>query len=246
MNRMKRAARFLCLAILSSLAGSLPLGAETPLGQPSSENREPSPDLRAESVVRQLTDDEKFSRISQLLPVPGPPSASPVAGAAAYYQPIPRLGIPARLETDAGLGVTNRGDARPGDETTALPSMLLTGATFDSALAREAGRGHRTRGPRSWLQRAIGRRREPDPRAARGPGFEYVSEGSAPHRPDRGALGCGYPVGACRLHPQAPRRQCPGGWSGDGKLEPGRGCSTRISFPPRSRLPLKPAVPAPS
>ncbi len=176
MNRMKRAARFLCLAILSSLAGSPPLGAETPLGQPSLENRDLSPDLRAESVVRQLTDDEKFSWISQLLPVPGSPSASPVAGAAAYYQPIPRLGIPARLETDAGLGVTNRGDARPGDETTALPSMLLTGATFDPALAREAGAviGREARARGFNVQLAGGANLIREPRGGRS--FEYVSE----------------------------------------------------------------------
>ena len=127
-------------------------------------------------VVRHMTDDEKFSWISQLLPVPGSPPASPVPGAAAYYQPISRLGIPARLESDAGLGVTNRGNVRPGDDATALPSTLLLGATFDPVLAREAGAviGREARARGFNVQLAGGANLIREPRGGRS--FEYVSE----------------------------------------------------------------------
>ncbi|MET0744006.1 MAG: glycoside hydrolase family 3 N-terminal domain-containing protein, partial [Microvirga sp.] len=174
---MKRKTGLLCLAILLLLVSApTPMRAQArPQAQPW-ENQELSPDQRAESVVRDMTDDEKFSWISQLLPVPGISLASPVAGAAAYYQPIPRLGIPARLETDAGLGVTNRSDARPGDVTTALPSMLLLGATFDPALAREAGAviGREARARGFNVQLAGGANLIREPRGGRS--FEYVSE----------------------------------------------------------------------
>ncbi|MEZ0167974.1 glycoside hydrolase family 3 C-terminal domain-containing protein [Microvirga sp. TS319] len=177
MDRLKRRAGAMSLTIFLSLAAA----PTRPQADPSLEHRpwqgpEVSPDLRAESIVRQMTEDEKFSWLSQLLPVPSLPSASSQPGAAAYYQPIPRLNIPARIENDAGLGVTNRGDTRPGDDATALPSSLLLGATFDPALAREAGVvvGSEARARGFNVQLAGGADLIREPRGGRS--FEYVSE----------------------------------------------------------------------
>jgi beta-glucosidase len=177
MDHLKRRAGAMSLTLLLSLsAAPTHLQADPSQGQHPWQNPELSPDLRAESVVRQMTEDEKFSWLSQLLPVPGSPPASPQPGAAAYYQPIPRLGIPARLENDAGLGVTNRGNTRPGDDATALPSSLLLGATFDPALAREAGVvvGREARARGFNVQLAGGANLIREPRGGRS--FEYVSE----------------------------------------------------------------------
>jgi beta-glucosidase len=177
MDHLKRRAGAMSLTLLLSLsAAPTQLQADPSQGYHPWQNPELSPDLRAESVVRQMTEDEKFSWLSQLLPVPGSPPASPQPGAAAYYQPIPRLGIPARLENDAGLGVTNRGNTRPGDDATALPSSLLLGATFDPALAREAGVvvGREARARGFNVQLAGGANLIREPRGGRS--FEYVSE----------------------------------------------------------------------
>ena len=64
---------------------------------------------------------------------------------AGYVPGVPRLGVPALLMSDAGLGVTNPG-YRTGDTATALPAGLALAAGFDPALARAAGQ-------------AVGRRR---------------------------------------------------------------------------------------
>ena len=45
-------------------------------------------------------------------------------GSAGYIPGIPRLGVPALQESDAGLGVANPGNVRPGDDATALPATL--------------------------------------------------------------------------------------------------------------------------
>ena len=57
---------------------------------------------------------------------------------AGYVPGVPRLGVPALLMSDAGLGVTNPG-YRPGDTATALPAALALAASFNPALARAAG-----------------------------------------------------------------------------------------------------------
>src|SRR5690242_12710111 len=102
------------------------------------------PDARARAGERQLTDDERFSLLISVMGASGPssdrdariPSDAPMS--AGYVPGVPRLGIPALLMTDAGLGVTNPG-FRAGDTATALPAGLALAATFDPTLARRCG-----------------------------------------------------------------------------------------------------------
>ena len=176
MDQFKAATGVTALASILVLCLAGPLRAQDLLLQQPWQNRDLTPDQRAEIVVSHMTDDEKFSWISQLLPVPGSTPGTSVPGAAAYYQPISRLGIPARVEGDAGLGVTNRGYIRPGDDATALPSSLMLGATFDPALARQSGAviGREARARGFNVQLAGGANLIHEPRGGRS--FEYVSE----------------------------------------------------------------------
>ncbi len=139
------------------------------------------PDARAREVEAQMTDDERFALLvsvmgagdmwpvrDQRIPADAPMSAGYVPG-------IPRLGVPALLMSDAGLGVTNPG-FRPGDTATALPAGLALAATFDPPLARAAGEvigsEARSRGLNVQLAGAMNLARDP----RNGRNFEYLSE----------------------------------------------------------------------
>ncbi|OBF91178.1 glycosyl hydrolase [Mycobacterium sp. 852002-51163_SCH5372311] len=139
------------------------------------------PDLRAAEVESQMTDDERFSLIvgvmgaSDMWPLRDdriPPGVPMCAG---YVPGIPRLGVPALLMSDAGLGITNPG-YRPGDTATALPAGLSLAAGFDPELARAAGeaigREARSRGFNVLLAGAMNLARDP----RNGRNFEYLSE----------------------------------------------------------------------
>lgn len=144
-----------------------------------------SPDERAREVEQRFTDDERFSLIYSLMPVPFTPGRTrqrdprvpeDVPPTAGWVAGVPRLGIPPLLITDAGLGVTNPGGARPGDTATAFPAGLAFGATFDPGLARAAGavvgREARAKGFNVLCGGGINLPR--DPRCGRN--FEYISE----------------------------------------------------------------------
>ncbi len=139
------------------------------------------PDARARDVESRLTDDERFALLASVMgagemwPLRDdriPPGAPMSAG---YVPGIPRLGVPALLMSDAGLGVTNPG-YRPGDTATALPAGLALAAGFDPALARSAGevvgREARSRGFNVQLAGAMNLARDP----RNGRNFEYHSE----------------------------------------------------------------------
>src|SRR5262249_48936958 len=65
------------------------------------------------------------------------PSGVPMS--AGYTLGVPRLGVPALLDSDASMGITNAG-YRPEDKgATALPAAILVGSTFDPSLARKIG-----------------------------------------------------------------------------------------------------------
>jgi beta-glucosidase len=139
------------------------------------------PDARAGEIEAQMTDGERFSLIvgvmgaCEMWPLRDeriPPGTMMSAG---YVPGVPRLGVPALLMSDAGLGVTNPG-YRPGDTATALPAGLALAASFDPSLARAAGevigREARSRGFNVQLAGAMNLVRDP----RNGRNFEYLSE----------------------------------------------------------------------
>lgn len=138
-------------------------------------------DARARDVEARLTDDERFSLLvgvmgaGEMWPVRDERIPPDVPMSAGYVPGIPRLGIPALLMSDAGLGVTNPG-YRPGDTATALPAGLALAATFNPSLARAAGevigREARSRGFNVQLAGAMNLARDP----RNGRNFEYLSE----------------------------------------------------------------------
>ncbi len=134
--------------------------------------------VRAALVVAAMTDEEKFAWISGPIALPSADAPKPdgALGSAAYYPAIPRLGLLAIQESDAGLGVTNPGQVRPAESATALPSTLLLGASFDAAIARSAGAviGREARASGFHVMLAGGANLVRDPRGGRT--FEYVSE----------------------------------------------------------------------
>jgi beta-glucosidase len=139
------------------------------------------PDVRAREVENQMTDDERFSPIvsvmgaGELWPMRDKRIPPGVPMSAGYVPGIPRLGIPALLMSDAGLGVTNPG-YRAGDTATALPSGQALAATFNPSLARISGdligREARSRGFNVQLAGAVNLARDP----RNGRNFEYLSE----------------------------------------------------------------------
>jgi beta-glucosidase len=159
------------LAMLLSLAvlGPVAAGAQAP-----------SADVRARMTEQRMTDEERLSLVAGLAPFIATgrdrrvPSEMPAG--AGYVGAVPRLGIPALRETDSSLGVTNPGDVRPGDTATALPASLALGATFNPALAREAGamvgREARAKGFNVLLGGGMNLIRD----VRNGRNFEYVSE----------------------------------------------------------------------
>lgn len=110
--------------------------------QPWSNTRQ-SPDTRAGQLLKQMTQTEKFQLIRSYYGGPDRPADKPKpAGAivsAGYVPPIPRLGIPALEETDAGLGVASSDRMRPGDHATPLPAGPVTAASWDPHVAYRGG-----------------------------------------------------------------------------------------------------------
>jgi beta-glucosidase len=138
-------------------------------------------DVRAREIENQMTDDERFSLLvgvmgaGELWPLRDERIPPGVPMSAGYVPGIPRLGVPALLMSDAGLGVTNPG-YRPGDTATALPSGLALAASFNPSLARISGdmigQEARSRGFNLQLAGAINLARDP----RNGRNFEYLSE----------------------------------------------------------------------
>jgi len=140
-----------------------------------------SPDQRATITERQMTDEERFSLLVSVMgvntsfPVRDKRIPEGVAMSVGYTPGVSRLGIPALLATDASLGITNPG-YRPGDGATALPATVMLAASFNPALAREAGamlgREARVRTFNVLLGGGINLARDP----RNGRNFEYYSE----------------------------------------------------------------------
>jgi beta-glucosidase len=143
------------------------------------------PDTRADLVEQQMTQDEKLllvegfygSSINFVWSKPAPQKYRPfLQGTAGYVPAIPRLGIPALIETDAGVGIANNSQMRPGDTATAFPSGLSSAASWNPdvtfAVGAALGAEARARGFNVVLDGALNLAR--DPRGGRT--FEYAGE----------------------------------------------------------------------
>ncbi|WP_459973851.1 beta-glucosidase [Mycobacterium sp. MUNTM1] len=128
-----------------------------------------------------MTDDERFALLVSVMgagdmwPVRDERIPADTPMSAGYVPGVPRLGVPALLMSDAGLGITNPG-FRAGDTATALPAGLALAASFNPSLARAAGEviGREARGRGFNVQLAGAMNLARDPRNGRN--FEYLSE----------------------------------------------------------------------
>ena len=169
------------LVATAAAALSVSANAQAPANFPWM-NAALSPDQRAAMVVAQMTQQEKlqlvFSYFGTDKPENGGFKAPPEAryGSAGYVPGIPRLGIPAQWETDAGIGVATQGSDPDPRLRTALPSGMATAATWDPQIAYQGGRmiGHEARNSGFNVQLAGGVDLVRDPRNGRN--FEYGGE----------------------------------------------------------------------
>ncbi|MEI7035421.1 beta-glucosidase family protein [Fulvimonas yonginensis] len=139
-----------------------------------------SPEARAQALLAQMTQAEKLQLVHGVFAQPdaahGRPMPAGAIGSAGYVPGIPRLGIPAQQQSDAGLGVANSGNVRPGDGATALPAGLATAASWDPQVAYAGGA---MIGEEAWrkgfnvlLAGGVDLQREP----RNGRNFEYAGE----------------------------------------------------------------------
>ena len=136
-----------------------------------------SVDARAASIVDQLTPDEQLSLLRGLFPQFQRKNLPADAIISAGYIPgIERVGMPSLRESDAGLGVGNLLNMRPGDGATSLPSGLSTASTWDPDLAFQGGAmiGSEARAKGFNVLLAGGANLVRDPRNGRN--FEYAGE----------------------------------------------------------------------
>lgn len=144
-----------------------------------------SPDARADLLQAQMTQDESLQLVIGYMgstlhfpfAKPAPAELKPLLpGTAGFVPGIPRLGIPGLAETDAGVGIANGLQMRPGDTATAFPSGLAGAATWNADLAFAEGQAiaqeARDRGFNVVLDGAINLAREP----RGGRTFEYAGE----------------------------------------------------------------------
>lgn len=141
-----------------------------------------SPEKRAQLVVAAMTNDEKLVLVFGYFGTDFAgrnnfkAHAEARAGSAGYVPGIPRLGIPAQWETDAGVGVATQGGAAKKRERTALPSGLGTAATWNPEIAFAGGamigREARLSGFNVMLAGGVNLLREP----RNGRNFEYGGE----------------------------------------------------------------------
>ena len=143
-----------------------------------------APDARADLVQTYITRDEELTLVKGYFGANRPGMTNlyseairkDLPGSAGYVPGISRLGIPALRESDASLGVANGGRMRPGDTAVALPSSLLTAATWNASMAYAGGAmiGAEARHKGFNVMLAGGVDLARDPRGGRT--FEYVGE----------------------------------------------------------------------
>jgi beta-glucosidase len=157
------------------IAGAaLALGASGAIAQPARDA-----DAWARTMLQKLTPDERLGLLRGKLP-PRMAEAERPAGlvmGAGYVAGVPRLGIPALMESDASLGVANMGGfMRRNDVATALPSATAMAASWDVGLVEAGGAAigaeARAKGFNVLLAGGANLVREP----RNGRNFEYYSE----------------------------------------------------------------------
>ncbi len=130
-----------------ALAASMPMTAvaQTPpvVTGPWMDVRRPT-EARVAALLAAMTPEEKLTLIFGQFATDFPPKqftapAGAREGSAGYVPGIPRLGIPAQWQADAGIGVASQGGAKRKRERTALPSGLATAATWNPELAKRGG-----------------------------------------------------------------------------------------------------------
>jgi beta-glucosidase len=100
-----------------------------------------SADQRAALVLKEMKQEEKLALVFGYF---GSDSwktkrhAAAIPASAGYVAGVPRLGLPALFETDAGIGVASQATESP-RERTALPSNLAIAASWDRQLAYAGG-----------------------------------------------------------------------------------------------------------
>lgn len=118
--------------------------AKTPIEAPKPWlNTALSADERADLILKEMTQDEKLKLVFGHFGTDAPwknhkKIAEALAQSAGYVEGVPRLGIPALFETDAGVGVASQGGPEP-RERTSLPSGIATAATWNKELAYKGG-----------------------------------------------------------------------------------------------------------
>ena len=132
---------------------------------------------RAEATVAQMTVEEKIGFVSSYFPYTSKLRDEFGMILSSGYNPgLPRLGIPALRINDASLGVANILNGRTDETSTALPSALAMGASFDPELVRAASAmiGSEARAATFNVMLAGGINLIRDPWGGRN--FEYFSE----------------------------------------------------------------------
>lgn len=163
----------LAVGMTAFLTGSLAMAAPAPWQDKSTSTQD-----RVATLMKAMTKAEKLHLVTSELGYGYGSYKKPAgaAGSAAYVAPIGRLGVPALQISDAGLGVTNPLNVRPGDGATVLPAGQAMSGSFDPALTWEGGAmigaEARHRGFNVLLAGAVTLVR--DPRAGRN--FEYMGE----------------------------------------------------------------------
>jgi len=135
-------------------------------------------DRRAAETLAKMSAEEKLALIHGPIPAMLEKAKQPVGVpmGAGYIVGVPRLGIPALVETDASLGVANLNNQRKDDVATAMPSGLAQAATWDVDLVRAGGAmiGSEARAKGFNVMLAGGVNLVRDPRGGRN--FEYLGE----------------------------------------------------------------------
>lgn len=134
---------------------------------------------RAAATEAQMKVEERTVLTHGIMAVPVPvvnydPKVRPFS--VGYVRGIPRLGVPALAEIDAGLGVAWLLGKRDDDGATPLPASLATASSWNPALARRGGEiiGDEARSKGYNVLLAGGVNLIRDPRSGRN--FEYYSE----------------------------------------------------------------------